>query len=227
MMVVNAWSRYFVELLSRFVRQLTISFHTLLCMTSHVIRPWRNTKILRVWKLFCSHRGNSGFKHGSVIVNNVFVYFTLSLSTSLGSPKSTSWFSTFHIGLMFCFFPANLMSSTHTDKNNPFSRCTKKHSQLETFSQPYFNRFFSNCLSHNSPARRWLDHELGHLCRGRRIQMSGHSDSGFSIILEHLPFLPGYKQILHPMFDLRTLAVWIWYPWLLLQSFVILMILVL
>ena len=34
--VIDAWSRYFVELLSRLVRQLTISFHTLLCMTSHV-----------------------------------------------------------------------------------------------------------------------------------------------------------------------------------------------
>ena len=37
--VIDAWSRYFVELLSRHVCQLTISFHTLLCMTSHVIRP--------------------------------------------------------------------------------------------------------------------------------------------------------------------------------------------
>ena len=25
------------------------SFHTLLCMTNHVMRPWRNTKILREW----------------------------------------------------------------------------------------------------------------------------------------------------------------------------------
>ena len=37
--VIDAWDGYFVELLSRLVRQLTISFHTLLCMTSHVIRP--------------------------------------------------------------------------------------------------------------------------------------------------------------------------------------------
>ena len=47
--VIDAWSRCFVELLSRPVCQLTISFHTLLCMTIHVIRPWRNTKILRWW----------------------------------------------------------------------------------------------------------------------------------------------------------------------------------
>ena len=29
---------------------------------------------------------------------------------------------------MFRLFPANLMSSTYTDKNDPFSRCTNKHS---------------------------------------------------------------------------------------------------
>ena len=89
-------------------------------------------------------------------------------------------------------FPANFMSSTYTEKNNPFSRCTKRHSQFGIFTQPCFNRIFSNCLSHNSPAKGWpykflsrgttgssiLDHGLGHLCRGRRIHMSGHSDFG-------------------------------------------------
>ena len=48
----------------------------------------------------------------------------------------------------------------------------------------------------------------------------------FSLICEHLPFLLGYKQILRLLLVLRTLAVWIWYPWLLLLSFVMLMILV-
>ena len=81
-------------------------------------------------------------------------------------------------------FPANFMSSTYTDKNNPFSRCTNQHTQLENFFQPYFDRNLSNCLSHNSPAKGWpyrfrsrgttgssiLDHDFGHLCRGRRIQ---------------------------------------------------------
>ena len=38
----------------------------------------------------------------------------------VGSPKSTSLLSTFHIGSRFCFFPANFMSSTYTDKNTPF-----------------------------------------------------------------------------------------------------------
>ena len=86
--------------------------------------------------------------------------------------------------------PANLMSSTNTDKKIPFSRCKNTYSQLATFSQPYFNRIFSKCLSHNSSAKGWpyrflsrrttassiLDHDFGHLCRGRRLQMCGHFD---------------------------------------------------
>ena len=107
----------------------------------------------------------------------------------VGSPKSTSLLSTFHIGSRFCFFPAH----PHTRiRINPFSRCTKRHSQFGIFSQPCFKRIFSNCLSPNSPAKGWpyrfrsrgttgssiLDHDFGHLCRGRRIQMTGHSDFG-------------------------------------------------
>ena len=101
-------------------------------------------------------------------------------------------------------------------------------------SQPCFSRTFSNCLSHNSPAKgrpyrfrsrgtigsSILDHDLGHLCRGRRIQMSGHSDFVF------FPFLLGCKKILCPLHALRNLEIWRWYPWLLLPSFVMLMILV-
>ena len=69
-------------------------------------------------------------------------------------PRSTSLFRTFHIGLIFCFLRANLMSSTYTDKNNPFWRCTIKHSQLETFSQPYSNSTFSNCPSRKKSCQR-------------------------------------------------------------------------
>ena len=69
-----------------------ISLHTFLCMTFHIIRPWRNTKIFRVWKLFCSTRSNSRFKHSSVIVHNIFAYFTLSLSAAcvLRAPRRLS-----------------------------------------------------------------------------------------------------------------------------------------
>ena len=37
--VIDARSGHFVELLSRLVCQLTISFHTFFCMTSHIMRP--------------------------------------------------------------------------------------------------------------------------------------------------------------------------------------------
>ena len=63
---------------------------------------------------------------------------------------------------------------------------------FKQFSQPCSNRTFSNCLSHNSPAKGWpyrirsrgttgssiLDHDFDHLCFGRRIQISGQCDFG-------------------------------------------------
>ena len=155
-----------------------------------------------------SEHGNFSIAPAEILDSNMVLYLsTISLLIShclwvhprytwsrkdVGSPKSTSLLSTFHIGLICCFFPANLMSFTYTDKNNPFWRCTNKQSQLETFSQPYFNRIFSNCLYHNSPDKGWpyrfrsrettlssiLDHDFSHLSRGRRIRMSGHSDFG-------------------------------------------------
>ena len=117
----------------------------------------------------------------------------------------------------FVFFQP-ILSHPHTQKRiTLFSRCTNKHSQLETFSQPYFNRIFSTCLSHNSPAKRvpyrfrsrgtTVDHDLGHLCRGRRIQMSGDSDFGIFNNLGAPSILPGYKRILRQLLVLRILAV--------------------
>ena len=49
MVVVKEWSCNFVQLLGCFVRQLAISLHTFLCMTFHIIRPWRCTQILQAW----------------------------------------------------------------------------------------------------------------------------------------------------------------------------------
>ena len=132
-------------------RTMKISFR-------HQVSPW----LLFLVIFHCSGR-NTWFEHASklstislLIWHSRWVQPKLKWSRNdVGSPKSTSFMSTFQVGLMFCFFPASLMSSTYTDKNNPFSRCTNKHSQLETFSQSYVNRIFSNCLSHKSPARGW------------------------------------------------------------------------
>ena len=38
----------------------------------------------------------------------------------VGSTKTTFFMRIFQVGLMFCFFPASLISSTYTDKNNFF-----------------------------------------------------------------------------------------------------------
>ena len=48
----------------------------------------------------------------------------------VGSPKSTTFTSTFQIGSKCCFFPASIIASTYTDKNSLSSRCTNKHSQF-------------------------------------------------------------------------------------------------
>ena len=92
--VIDAWSGYFVEFLSRLVCQLTISLHTFLHVTFHVMGPRTNTNILGVWKFSSSSRGNSRFKHGSVIVHNIFDYFTLSLSSAqVFMIQERCWFS--------------------------------------------------------------------------------------------------------------------------------------
>ena len=54
-----------------------------------------------------------------------------------------------------------------------------------------------------------LDHDLGHLCFGTGIQTSGKSDFGFFSNVGEFSILSGYKQILHQLLVLRTLAVWI------------------
>ena len=152
-------------------------------------------------RFFSSHRGHSRFEHGSVIVHNIFAYFTLSLSGAqvihdqgkmLVLPNQLLYWVLSTSDQCFVSFQP-IWCHPHTQiRITLFWRCTKKHSQLKTFSQPCCNRIFSNCLSHNSPAKGWpyrfrsrgttgssiLDHDFGQLCRGRRIQMSGHSDLG-------------------------------------------------
>ena len=110
----------------------------------------------------------------------------------VASPKSTSLFSSFHIGSRFCFFPANLMSSTYTDKKIFFHGVRRDIPNLE-FSPIHVSIGFSQIafpisvlpkdkpyrfLSRGTTGSSILDHDLGHLCRGRRIQMSEHSDFG-------------------------------------------------
>ena len=163
--IVNAWSWYFAELLSRLVCQLSISFHTFLDTSFRVIRPKRNTQIFRAWKFFSCSCRNFWFRHCSAIVHNIFAYFTLSLSTSqVNMIKERCWLSqnqflcwVLSTSNSYFFFPS-IWCHPHTQiriihfhevrisipnwKPSP-----NRTSQFKTFSQSCSNRTFSNCLS--------------------------------------------------------------------------------
>ena len=197
--VIDAWSRYFVELLSRLVCQLTISFHTLLCMTQPCHKTMKKYEDFEGMVISLLPRGNSWFKlwfcnclqylclfgivvkcipsfhdQGKMLVlPNRLLYWVLSTSDQRYVSLQPIWCHP-HTQIRTTFFHGVRISIP----------------SWKPFSQPYPNRIFSNCLSHNSPAKGWpyrfrsrrttgssiLDHDFGHLCRGRRIQMSGHSD---------------------------------------------------
>ena len=86
----------------------------------------------------------------------------------VGSSISTCFINFFHIGAIFHCFPAILKSSTYTDRSNPCLRWANIHSQFG----PYKFR------SRGTTGSSILDHDLEHLCRGRRIQTFGHSEFG-------------------------------------------------
>ena len=71
-----------MELLSRFVCQLTISFHTFLLHDPQYHKTMKKNEDFEGLVISLHSRGNSRFEHGSVIVHSIFACFTLSLSTS-------------------------------------------------------------------------------------------------------------------------------------------------
>ena len=112
-------------------------------------------------------------------VYNIFAYFTLSLSAlqvyMLVLPNQLLCLVLSTSDQYFVPFQP-IWCHPHTPiRTVLFPLCTNRHSQFGTFSQTYFNRIFSNCLSHNSPAKRCpyrflsrgttgssiLDHDLG------------------------------------------------------------------
>ena len=85
------------------------------------------------------------------------------------------------------------MASTYSDRIEPCFSRTKHTFPILNFLPSKTKRTFSNCLSHCNPAYGWpykfrsgsttgssmFAHDFGHLWRGRRIHVSGHSDLGF------------------------------------------------
>ena len=142
----------------------------------------------------------------------------------VGSDRSTSFMSTFHVGLTFCFFTAKFIPSTYTDiRNNLLLVWQRSNPSFKLFPNHVPKELSQIALAIIAPAKRWpcrfisrrttgssiLDHDFGHLSFGRRIPISGHSEFGSSFqTLMHLPFSPKYAGILHLLLALRTLAIW-------------------
>ena len=137
-----------------------------------------------------------------------------------------------------CFLPASFFfSSTYTDNNSSFFSVNETHSQFGIFP----NRVSIGSsqivvpmivLPKDDRTDSVQDERRGLPCWtiiwAIRVVVDESKCldipiSEFSIICEHLPFSLGYKQILRQLLVLRNQAVWIWYPWLLLQSFVMMM----
>ena len=202
-------------------------------MTIHIIRTWRNTKFLRVWKLSCFSRGNSRFKHDS----------TNECSPSIhdqGKMLNLFFlFSDFRIGTTFCFLPTNFTWSTCTDENHPFWRVQEKTFPIGNFL-PTLQHYDSLKLSlitvlpRNHRTDFAQEERLGLPNWTMIVAICVVVDESKSLDIPILDFFEtilwapsifGYKRILHPLLVFRTLAVWIWCEWLLLLSFKMLMIL--
>ena len=92
-----------------------------------------------------SHPGNFSVAPAEIRDSNIFVYSSTTISFGLnprwlypkytwsrsdvGSSVSTFFIHVFHVRAIFWFFPAILMSSTFSDRNNPCFRWTNMHSE--------------------------------------------------------------------------------------------------
>ena len=137
MMVINAWSWYFVLPYRRTTKRYS-DFPSMV-----IFRFLLRKFVTQTW--FCNCQQDLCLFH------IVFEYIPSihDQGKMLVLPKSTSLFRTFHIGSMFCFFPANSMSSTYKDKNNPCSRCTNKHSQFGNLLPTVLQTGFSQIAEKN------------------------------------------------------------------------------
>ena len=125
LVVVKAWCCDFENVFRCFVCLFAISFHALLCMTFYVIGPWGNIRIRFPGNssFFHGPSRNPGIEHIFVNVYNILAYLTFSLSTTKKKhgqgmlsvrPNQRLSRALFHIGLMFCFFPASFFYRPHT-----------------------------------------------------------------------------------------------------------------
>ena len=134
---------------------------------------------------------NSWFEH-LFFLNDIFVRFAFTLSTSQVQVIKK-------LMLVLQDRPSSSISSSHfyvihvyETELTLFSMHTQAFPIRYFFPIPVPTTLFSNGLSHKRPASGWpykfrsrattgssmFDHDVGHLCRGRRIDISGNSDLG-------------------------------------------------
>ena len=191
-----------------FVRQCTISFHAFSSMSFHVARPRHrlSVRFSPPWPFFSCSSRNSWFEHFSVFLNNCFVRFTFTLSASqVYVIKKWNWFvkiNIFHQFVSSTWDPYSVSFQPFLSHPRIPIRIILFHGERRSIPnwKPFPNRtsigFSQNCLSHKSCQRMTvqirsrgttgssiLDHEFGHVCRGRRIHKSWHY------------ILPGCKRI--------------------------------
>ena len=215
---LNWWSsrqgleNFVVQLLHFLVCQFAVSLNAFLSMSLQC----RSTTLLFVREFF-SHSGNfsvaparnSWLKHLRILFNwmisfglhSRWVHPTEHMDQEMMWVRQSPTFfiNFFHMGAIFCFFPAILMSSTYTDRNNLLFPMNEHTFPIRNFSShPNSDKASSNCLSHSNPANGWpykfrsrgthgifnFSHDFGHLCRGRRIQTSGFRFGEFWAIWE-------------------------------------------
>ena len=107
-------------------------------------------------------------------------------------PSISTFFINFsHMGAKFCFSPAMYHPRTLTEITLVSDERTYFPTSVPSSLQ-VSNNASSSCLSHSNLANGWpckfrsrgstkssiFPHARGHLCRGRRVQTSGHSDLG-------------------------------------------------
>ena len=156
----------------------------------------------------------------------------------VGSPKSTSSLGTFHIGSFFASFPPIwwhpqtqiTVTLFHGVRISIPNWKLSPNGALSGFSQIAFPTTVLPKGDRTDFAQEeWLDLPywtmIWTICVV--VDESNCLDIPiweFSRIWVHPPFWPEKKQILRQLLVLSILAVWIWWPWLLRRSYVMLMI---
>ena len=146
-------------------------------------------------------RRNLRFKHGSVIVHNILTYFALTLSAAqVYMIKERCWFLPNQLlywvlstSDQCCVSFQQILCHPHTQiriilfhdeqRDIPNLEFSSIHvliglSQIAFPIIVHAKGWPYRFRSRGTTGSSILDHDFGHLCRGRRIQMSGHSDFG-------------------------------------------------